>query len=128
MDLVKVILLGLIVSILSLFFKQIKSEYAVICVIVGSIIIIGYIINSLVDILGFFDIIIEKTGVNHQLFVSMLKIIGIGYLVEFSASVCRDCGNTSIAEKIVLSGKIMIFLTSMPIISTLFNMVLEMIQ
>lgn len=127
MNLIKVIIIGLIVSILSIFLKQVKSEYAIFCVIIGGIIILGYILNSVVDILGFFEMIIEKTGVSNQLFVTMLKVIGIGYLVEFSASVCRDSGNSSIAEKIVLAGKIMIFLISMPIVETLFNLVLDML-
>ena len=57
----------------------------------------------------------------------MLKIIGLGYLIEFSANVCRDSGNNSIADKVVLAGKIMIFVISMPIISNLFEMILELI-
>lgn len=128
MDLLKVVLLGIIVSILAVFLKQVKSEYALICVIVGSIIILAYIVNALVDVLGFFDEVINKTGINYGLFLSMLKIIGIGYLVEFSASVCRDSGNNSIADKVILAGKIMIFVTSMPIISSLFNMVVDLVQ
>lgn len=127
MELVKVILLGLIISILAVFLKQVKSEYALICVIVGSLIIVGYILNSLLGVLEFFDNIVQKTGVDSQLFKSMLKIIGIGYLVEFSAGVCRDSGNSSIADKVVLAGKIMIFAISIPIISTLFNMVMDMV-
>lgn len=127
MNLFKVILLGLIISILSIFLKQIKNEYAILVVIIGGIVILGYILNSIVDILGFFEIIIDKTGVDHQLFVSMLKVIGIGYLVEFSASICKDSGNSSIAEKIQLAGKVMIFLVSMPIVETLFNLVLDMV-
>ncbi|MGN0960864.1 MAG: SpoIIIAC/SpoIIIAD family protein [Christensenellales bacterium] len=128
MELIKVILLGLIVSILAVFLKQVKGEYALICVIVGSIIILSYIFNSLINVLAFFENVINKTGVNNELFLVMLKIIGIGYLVEFSANVCRDSGNNSIADKVVLAGKIMLFVTSMPIISSLFNMVLEMVQ
>ena len=127
MELVKVIMLGLIVSILAVFLKRVKSEYALICVIVGSLIIVGYILNSLLGVLEFFDNIVQKTGVDSQLFKSMLKIIGIGYLVEFSAGVCRDSGNSSIADKVVLAGKIMIFAISIPIISTLFNMVMDMV-
>lgn len=128
MELIKVILLGLIVSVLAVFLKQVKSEYALVCVIVGGIIILGYICNALINVLGFFENIVNKTGINNELFVVMLKIIGVGYLVEFSANVCRDSGNNSIADKVVLAGKIMIFVMSMPIISSLFNMVLDMVQ
>ena len=127
MDLVKALILGIIVSILTVILKTIKPEYSLICLIVGSVIIFGYILNSVLDIIGFFMNIVNKTGVDTQLFTILLKIVGMGYLIEFSAGVCRDSGNTSIADKVVLAGKILIFLMSMPIISNLFNIIMELI-
>lgn len=127
MELLKVLILGIVISIISVLLKQVKPEYSLICVIVGSIILIVYVLNSVSSIFSFFSEIVNKTGVNSNLFVTLIKIIGIGYLIEFSANVCIDSGNNSIADKIVLSGKILIFILSMPIISSLFNMVLELI-
>ena len=127
MELIKVLILGIIVSILALFLKQIKSEYSLLCIIVGSVIILIYIFRYLTQVFDFFQEVINKTGISYDLFISMLKIIGIGYLVEFSANVCRDSGNTSIADKVVLAGKIMIFVISLPIITNLFDMILELI-
>ena len=127
MELIKILILGIIVSILSMFLKQIKPEYSLLCLVVGSIIILFYILSYVSDIFVFFQEIIDKTGINYSLFITMIKIIGLGYLVEFSASVCRDSGNDSIADKVVLGGKLMIFLTSLPIITNLFDMILELI-
>ena len=127
MELFKILILGIIISILAMFLKQIKPEYAFLTIIVGSIIILVYILNYITDIFVFFQEILDKTGINYSLFMTMLKIIGLGYLVEFSASVCRDSGNNSIADKVVLGGKLMIFIVSLPIISNLFNMILDLI-
>jgi stage III sporulation protein AD len=127
MELLKVLILGIIISILAIFLKSIKPEYSFLCIIAGSIIILIYILKSSVEVFGFFDMVVEKTGINNELFYTMLKIIGVGYLVEFSANVCRDSGNSTIADKIILAGKVMIFIVSMPIISNLFNLVLGML-
>lgn len=127
MELFKVLILGIIVSILTVLLKTVKPEYSLICLIVGSIIIIIYILNSILDVVGFFIDVVDKTGIDSQLFTILLKIVGIGYLVEFSAGVCRDSGNVSIADKVVLAGKILIFIMSMPIIGNLFNMIMELI-
>lgn len=124
---IKILILGIIVSIIALFLKQIKPEYSLLCLIVGSVIILIYILRYVSEILGFFQEVIERTGISQKLFVTMLKIIGLGYLVEFSSGVCRDCGNNSIADKVVLAGKLMIFMVSLPIISSLFNMILDLI-
>ena len=127
MELIKVLIFGIIISILALFLKQIKPEYSLIC-IVGSIIILIYVLKYLTQIFTFFQNVIDKTGVSNKLFITLLKIVGLGYLVEFSASVCRDSGNTSIADKVILAGKIMIFIISLPIISSMFNIVLDLIK
>ena len=127
MELFKVLIIGMIVSILALFLKQVKPEYSLLCIVVGSTIILFYIINSITDVFDFFNKVIDKTGISYDLFITMIKIVGLGYLVEFSANVCRDSGNSSIADKVILAGKIMIFLVSLPIISNLFNMILELI-
>ena len=126
-ELVKVLILAIIISMLVVFLKQVKPEYALLCLIVGSVVLIIYILNYLTNIFAFFQEIIDKTGISNSLFVSLLKIVGLGYLIEFSASVCRDSGNTSIADKVILAGKIMIFVVSMPIIKNLFEMVLELV-
>ena len=127
MELLKVLLLGIIISMLVVFLKQVKPEYALLCLIVGSIILLVFIINYLSNIFVFFQDVVERTGISNSLFVNLLKIVGLGYLVEFSASVCRDSGNASIADKVILAGKIMIFVVSMPIIRNLFEMILELV-
>ena len=127
MELLKVVILGVIISILSVLLKQVKAEYSVVSIIVGSLILIFYILNAFQGLLTNFATLIDKTGIDRELFVTMLKIIGVGYLVEFSASICNDSGNSAIADKVVLAGKILIFALSMPIISTLFNFVMDLL-
>ena len=127
MELIKVIVLGLVLSIITVLLKSIKPEYSLICVIVGSIILVMYILSGIQSIFDYFSEIVNKTGIDNMMFKTLLKIIGVGYLVEFSAGVCIDSGNSSIADKIVLAGKVLIFSLSIPIISNLFNMIMDLI-
>ena len=127
MEILKIVILGIIISLLSVLLKQIKPEYSLMCVIIGSIVLIVFIVNEFQNTFGFFGEIINKTGIDKDLFYTLLKIIGVGYLIEFSSSICIDSGNNSIADKIVLAGKLVIFSLSMPILSNLFNLVLGLI-
>lgn len=127
MELIKVLILGIVLSVITVLLKQIKPEYSLICIIVGSIILIAYILSGVTQIFEYFSQIVDKTGIDKNMFLTLLKIIGVGYLIEFSAGVCIDSGNSSIADKIVLAGKILIFTLSMPIITSLFNLVLELL-
>lgn len=127
MEILKVLILGIILSVITVLLKQIKPEYSLVCIIVGSIVLIAYILSGINTIFDYFSTIVEKTGVDSFMFTTLLKIIGVGYLIEFTAGICVDSGNNSIADKVVLAGKILIFILSMPIITNLFNVILELI-
>lgn len=73
--------------------------------------------------LRIFTDIAEKTGIDQSLVKIILKIVAIGYLVEFSAGIVEDFGSKSIADKLVLAGKIIIFTVSIPIIQSLITLI-----
>ena len=54
---------------------------------------------------------------------SILKIIGAAYVVDFSASLCRDMGETSTASKIELAGRVFIVILAVPWAATLIGAV-----
>ena len=113
MDIVKVVSVGIITVIATIIVKQVKPEIAVLIILAGSIVIIAIILNMLQGIFGNFMSIFNKTGINSSLFKPVLKIVGIGYLCEFGANLCIDGGCNSIADKILLCGKITIFFKEM---------------
>ncbi|MCI5714216.1 MAG: stage III sporulation AC/AD family protein [Firmicutes bacterium] len=127
MEIFKIIALGILICVVIIIVKQIKPEFAVLVLIAGSIIMLCYLFNYFTNILGVFDKIISKTGINAELFSIILKIVGIGYLIEFAANICSDSGNPAIADKIVLGGKLIILTVSMPIITNLLDIIVELL-
>ncbi|HBP44155.1 MAG TPA: hypothetical protein DD621_05805 [Clostridiales bacterium] len=127
MEIFKIVALGILICIVIIIVKQIKPEFAILVLIAGSVVMLCYLFNYFTNILGVFDKIISKTGINAELFAIILKIVGIGYLIEFAANICTDSGNPAIADKIVLGGKLMILTVSMPIITNLLNIIVELL-
>lgn len=127
MEIFKIIALGILICVVIIIIKQIKPEFAVLVLIAGSIIMLCYLFNYFTNILGVFDKIISKTEINAELFAIILKIVGIGYLIEFAANICADSGNPAIADKIVLGGKLIILTVSMPIITNLLDIIVELL-
>ncbi len=123
MDIIKVILIAIIISISIVLVKQIKPEFTVFLLIGGSVIILGYIMNWFSPVLNSIQTIISKTGLNSTLFENIIKIVGIGYLTEFASNICLDSGNSSIADKVQLAGKTFILICSLPIITELIDIV-----
>lgn len=127
MEIFKIVGIGVIGCIVVLVVKQLKPELAVTVIVATTIFMLIYILKYFTQIFAVFDEIVDKTGVDKGLFTILIKIIGVGYLAEFGASICEDTGNSSIASKVVLGGKITIFIMAIPIIINLFNLILELL-
>ena len=123
LDIFKIIGVGIITAITALIVKQIKPEVSVIITISGGILMILMLVESLTNIFGVFSSIIEKSGLTAGLFSTVLKIVGIGYITEFSANLCNDAGVSSIADKILLAGKIIILVLALPIVSNIIDII-----
>lgn len=128
MDIIKVIGIGLVGAIAALLLRHARSEYAPLAVIAAGIVILIITLSALSDVIVAFEEIVDKTGLNRALFSSLLKIIGIGYLTEYSVSLCNDLDCASIGKKISLAGKITIFLTAMPIVTSLIKAISALIS
>lgn len=123
MEIFKIIGVGLVTSIAVLIVKQVKPEVAVVLGMAGGIVMILMLVESISSIVASFSSILSKTGLTNGIFSTVLKIIGVGYITEFSANLCVDAGSSSIADKILLAGKIIILVVSMPIISSIIEII-----
>lgn len=123
MEIFKIIGVGIITAITALIVRQVKPEISVIISITGGILILLMIANSLTNVFDTFSKIIEKSGLTTGLFSTILKIVGIGYITEFSASLCQDADVNSVADKILLGGKIVILVLSLPIVSNIIEII-----
>ena len=65
----------------------------------------------------------EKTAVNREFLIVLLKATGIAILAEYITSVCKDAGESAIATKVDWGGKIIIISISIPIITSLLELI-----
>lgn len=108
--------------------KSAKPEFAVFATIATGVVMVITLLSALRDVIISFDAIVEKSGIDDSVFSLVLKIIGIGYLTEYSSSLATDAGCVSIAQKLQFGGKIVIFLMSMSIVASLIDVVSQLVS
>lgn len=123
--LVGIAVIGVIVVSL---LKTTKPEFAVFATIATGVVMVVTMLSALQSVILAFDDIVQKSGIDDGIFTAVLKIIGIGYLTEYSASVATDAGCASIAQKLQFGGKIVIFLMSISIVSALVDVVSALVN
>ncbi|MFA5449988.1 MAG: SpoIIIAC/SpoIIIAD family protein [Clostridia bacterium] len=103
--------------------RQVKPELAIFAGVAASVVIILEVMGEVTQIISVFQGVGEGGEVTNGIFKSITKIIGIGYITEYSASICEDYGSQSIAKKVQLAGKVSIFGLAIPIILSIIDAV-----
>ena len=119
----KLIAIALVGITVILVLRTAKPEFAVFAVIGTGVVMIITMLGALQEVILAFDGLVEKSGIDDAVFGAVLKIIGIGYLTEYSASIASDAGCASIAQKLHFGGKIVIFLMSISVVTALVDVI-----
>lgn len=127
MDITQIIGFALVATFIILVLKQYKPEFAMQASIFAGIVILIFVANKLETIITLLENLVNNIGINKEFFIILIKITGIAYIVEFASSACKDAGESAIASKVELAGKVLIVTLSIPIISTLIETVTEVI-
>lgn len=127
MDIIKIIGIAFLAVIIILILKQYRPEFAMYVSILAGALIIFMSIGKLEGVIQLLNTISNSTKGNGQFLGILLKITGIAFLTEFAVSVCKDSGETAIASKVDLGGKIIIVAISVPIISSLLETVMQVL-
>lgn len=127
MDIIKIIGIAFLAVIIILILKQYRPEFAMYVSILAGTLIIFLSIGKLDGIIQLLNTIANSTSGNGQFLGVLLKITGIAFLTEFAVSVCKDSGETAIASKVDLGGKVIIVAISVPIISSLLETVMKVL-
>lgn len=111
----------------ALLVKGTKPELAVVITIAGGIILLLIVLEAFQGSLTVFSEIAHMTGLDAALIRTLLKMVGIGYIVEFSAGILHDFGQDSLADKLIFCGKILILILAVPILESILSLVSDLL-
>ena len=127
MLIVQVVGLGFVATLLVLILKEYRPEMAMQISLVAGVIIMLLVINHIIGAVNAITETAVAAGINLVYLQTLLRVIGIAYLAEFGAQVCRDAGEGSIASRVELAAKVIILVMAVPVIVEIMESVLGMI-
>ena len=126
-DVIKIIGIGLLALIIIVILKQYKPEFAIYVSMVAGVLILVLSIQKLTGIINLLQSLANKTYINKSFLSILLKITGIAFITEFAVSICSDAGEKAIASKIEIGSKVIIIAMSIPIITSVLELVIEIL-
>lgn len=127
MEIIKIIGIAFIAVIIIVLLRQYRPEFAIYISLLTGVLILLLVIDDLNGIINLLNSLANKVSINASFLALLIKITGIAFLSEFAVSICKDAGEGAIASKIEIGTKIIIISMSIPIISSLLEIILEVL-
>lgn len=120
--------LALVGTAFALLVRNYRPELAlVVGVATGTILVLAVI----GELSGIFDILTDtltEYGVPYAYIGTLLKIVGIAYATQFGCELCRDAGESAIAARVDLCGRVLILTGAVPAAIELLKSVAELMK
>lgn len=119
MSITQAAMIGMVGVLLSLQLKSGKSEYGIYLTIVVSLLLFFGMSGKLASISETIRTIGNAINVDDFYVQTMMKMLGIVYIAEFSAGICKDAGYQTVAGQIEIFAKLTLLVLSMPVLEAL---------
>lgn len=94
--------------------KRERGDYALLVVIAASVMIFFYALAQLTAIADFLNEVMERLPIDETYLLPLLKMLGITYVADFSASLCREAGHSAVANQIEIFAKLAVIALGIP--------------
>lgn len=127
MEILRLCAISVVTALLAMLLKQYKSPLAIPVTLCGGFVLLFFALPYLRDILTFAKEFAHKTGVGIPFIETLLKVIAVTFITECTVALCRDAGETALATKLEMAGKLIILGISMPLITSLFETIVSVL-
>lgn len=120
--------LAVVIALLTVVVRQYKAEYGMAVGVAGGILLL---LLALAQMTGMFDSLtglVERSGIEQEWLSLLLKALGICYITQFASDCCRDAGETALASKAELAGRVTVVLLALPMLSELLETIVDMLS
>lgn len=127
MDIIKIFGAGIVVAIVAATVGGAKKEYEAAIVLCGGALILSAVMPGLKRLIENVTSASERAGINASYVVIVVKCSAVACIASICASICRDMGESAVASKIELAGRISIMVTALPAINALLELIEKVI-
>ena len=121
MTMIQASILGIAAVVLAIQLKTLRPEYSVYMILTAGLVIAFLGIFRLEVILDTARTIGSYIGVKQVYLGTLLKMVGITYIAEFAAGICKDAGYSALAAQVEMFGKLSILAVSAPVLLALLE-------
>jgi len=94
---------------------------------VVGVVIFTMMLGKISSVISLLQQLAQKSNVSVMYMGTILKIIGVAYIAEFGAQICRDAGEGAVAAKIEFAAKVIVIVLALPVIVAVFDTLMKLV-
>ncbi|OAT86539.1 stage III sporulation protein AD [Desulfotomaculum copahuensis] len=127
MEIMQLVGLGLVAAVLAVTIRHNKPELAMLLSVATGIMIFLAVLGKIGAVIDVLKELSERASLNMVYLGTLLKIVGIAYIADFGAQICRDAGEGAIGAKIEFAAKILVLVLAVPIVAAVLQSLLKLV-
>ena len=120
-EIIKIALLGIAGVLFAIQFRQQRPEYTLLIGFALSVLVFSYVLGLTGQLLEEFAGLQQYLGDAKGYLGILMKVVGITYLCEFSAGICKDAA--AVSDQIEILGKLSVLFAGLPILLTVIRQI-----
>ncbi|MEA4970467.1 MAG: SpoIIIAC/SpoIIIAD family protein [Candidatus Pelethousia sp.] len=105
-----------------------RPEMALQLSVAACLFLLAYALSDIAAIRAAVDGVAGRFGLGAEQLKLVFKVIGISYVVQFAAEACRDAGESAIASKVELAGRVLIVAAALPALMAVLSLLSGLLQ
>ena len=122
-EIIKIAMLGIAGVLFAIQFRQQRPEYAMLIGFALSVLVFSYVLGLAGKVLEEFRGLQQYLGDSAGSLGILMKVVGITYLCEFSAGICKDAGFAAVSDQIEILGKLSVLFAGLPILLSVIRQI-----
>lgn len=107
--------------------RTVKPDFVPALTLAATVLILSLFFGTAEKVLAWLTDLGDSLGVSEIYMEILLKVLGITYVAELTAGICRDAGHSSLGSQVELAGKWMICAVSLPVLLAVWNLLTELL-
>jgi len=122
----KVAAVGMVGAVLALLLQKYAPEMSLLLALTVGLALTGLTLRLVSEMMELVTLATELCGLSPAILAPVGKCVGIGFVTQLSAQVCRDAGQGSIAAAVENCGVFAAVYVALPLLRTLLVMIGEL--
>ena len=113
--------LGIVAAVLAVVLRQYRPEFAILVSIGAGALILGGVLIGILPVVAQIQSMFDATAVPQQYVQILFRALGICFITQIACDACKDAGESAIASKVELAGKIGVLVLSLPLFAQVLD-------